>query len=183
LENYVADSICNQPSPVPQILMTHEERCAIGSRRLLEALFEHHPELAPPNAIAPVATTPEPKPVCEVVLMPNLPTMEMLLNSQPAIRVVVDQVAAFYDLTPMQVCSDRRNANIVLARHVATWLCAELTTHSLTVIGRFLNKRDHSTCINALKKVNRRLKNDERFQDEIQVIKLRILDKVAGWAA
>lgn len=153
-----------------------------GSRNLLLALCEHHPEHMPKRMKRePVQETP---PGAEIVQLPVAPTIESVFDKSPPIKMIVMETAKFYGLSMNEIASDRRHMNIVNPRHVATWLCKELTTASFPKIGKYLGGRDHTTCIHAIRRIKARLDSgDDRLADEIQIIKLRILDSMYGVAA
>ena len=50
----------------------------------------------------------------------------------------------------VDLVSDRRQRAITTPRHIAFWLCRELTPASLPQIGREFNGRDHTTVISGI---------------------------------
>jgi chromosomal replication initiator protein len=56
--------------------------------------------------------------------------------------------------------SARRDKHVVRARHVAMFLCRELTTHSLPAIGRSFGMRDHTTVMHALRRVQEEIEHE-----------------------
>jgi hypothetical protein len=193
MENYQAE-------PVPQLWpwdgkgrMT-KEAAMIRSDLLLGRLVRFHPDkiifpqdvTVEPTTFVPLqyaAPKKEPAKETNIVPLPVEEPLQTVLQRRPSISMIVSTVAAFYDLTLIEICSNHRSAAIVWPRHVATWLCKKLTTHSFPFIGRHLGGRDHTTCINACRRVEARLKDDERFADEIHVIKLRIAKKLLAESA
>jgi chromosomal replication initiation ATPase DnaA len=95
---------------------------------------------------------------------------------EPTMALVVWEICEFYKVDRISLISARRTQNIVMPRHVAMFLCRELTTRSLPSIGRFFGGRDHTTVRHAFIKIGALVKTDERLADEIDVIKLRILN-------
>lgn len=185
LENYVADSVQEQAASVPQWGSSrnfdphaHRRDAEVGSQKLLKALCEHHPEYMPTR----LAKKPEPV-RAEIVFLPVEKNIETIFEKCPPIKLIVAEVAKFYGLTMTKIAADRRSNDIVRPRHVAIWLCRELTTASYPLIGKYLGGRDHTTCINAVRQVDKRLLNEDRLADEIQIIKLRILDQMQEVAA
>jgi hypothetical protein len=169
------------------------EAAMIRSDLLLGRLVRHHPDkiifpqdvTVEPTTFVPLQHEAPKKAEKEtnVVPLPVEEPLQTVLQRRPSISMIVSTVAAFYDLTLIEICSNHRSAAIVWPRHVATWLCKKLTTHSFPFIGRHLGGRDHTTCINACKRVEARMKDDERFADEIRVLKLRIAKKLLAEAA
>jgi chromosomal replication initiator protein len=67
-----------------------------------------------------------------------------------------------------------RTAVVVAARHVAMFLCRELTQNSLIHIGNHFGKRDHATVIHACKAVGDRMSQDLHLNKLIDNIKIQI---------
>ena len=59
----------------------------------------------------------------------------------------------------------------VNARHIAMFLCRELTSSSLVSIGIYFGKRDHSTVIHACKAVEEKMNKDVGFATNVNNIK------------
>ena len=72
----------------------------------------------------------------------------------PTVAHIVKTVAEEFDVTPLDIYSDRRTASIIMPRHIAMYLSRHLTTESLPSIGRRFG-RDHTTAIAAIKKIDR----------------------------
>lgn len=73
-------------------------------------------------------------------------------------------LAKFPDVTLADIKSQSRSAKCVLPRHIAMYLCKELTNKSLPDIGRRFGGRDHTTVLNAVNRVTSRLIDDEEFR-------------------
>lgn len=52
-----------------------------------------------------------------------------------------------------EIISIRRNASVVRARHFAMWLMRRLTSKSLPSIGGILGRRDHTTIIHGIRRI------------------------------
>ena len=63
---------------------------------------------------------------------------------------------------------------LVNARHVAMFLCRELTSSSLISIGKYFGGRDHSTVIHACKTIEDRLQQEGSFEKQLLVIKQQL---------
>lgn len=92
---------------------------------------------------------------------------------RPSIHEVMIAVATTFGLPPLRLTGPRRQQELVLARHVAMYLCRELTDSTLKEIGREF-RRDHSSVTHAIRKIARRRKSDlglgriiERLQREL----------------
>lgn len=56
--------------------------------------------------------------------------------------------------TSAEICSVRRNANLVKARHLICWLLRRYTSLSLPGVGRMLGDRDHTSVLHACRRVD-----------------------------
>lgn len=88
-------------------------------------------------------------------------------------------VCGHYDITPAELCSAQRELRICRARQIAMWLCKKLiANNSLPKIGRDFGKRDHTTVLHAVRKINRLIETDPQLADEIAALK-RIIEGAA----
>ncbi|MDR1118295.1 MAG: chromosomal replication initiator protein DnaA [Bifidobacteriaceae bacterium] len=67
--------------------------------------------------------------------------------------LIIGQTAKYFDFTIEDICGPSRNRRLTEARHFAMYLCRELTDLSLPAIGREFGGRDHTTVMNAYRKV------------------------------
>jgi chromosomal replication initiator protein len=65
------------------------------------------------------------------------------------------------------LCGPSRRPNVVRARHVAMYLCRELTSLSLPQIGAAFGGRDHSTVVNALRRISAALEADPALRRSV----------------
>jgi chromosomal replication initiator protein len=78
----------------------------------------------------------------------------------PTIAMIQDATCAHFSVTREELLSRSRAQRLAWPRHVAIYLSRELTDHSLPVIGREFSGRDHSTVLNACKRVSAQLAAD-----------------------
>lgn len=71
--------------------------------------------------------------------------------------------------------SSKRNKDLVHARHVAMYLVKKMTDASLREVGVFFERKDHTTVLSALEKVERQMKRDYNFAQEIKNIERELL--------
>ncbi len=84
-------------------------------------------------------------------------------------------VTEYYGLRRGDLTSARRLRRIAGPRHVAMWLCKELTPMSLPDIGGRFN-RDHSTVVHAARRVDERRATEPTLAEDIEKLKHWILD-------
>jgi chromosomal replication initiator protein len=80
------------------------------------------------------------------------------LQKAITIDLIQRQVATFYQLTVDELKEKKRTRAVSYPRHVAMYLCRELTDFSLPRIGQEFGGRDHTTVIHACDKIREDLK-------------------------
>lgn len=85
---------------------------------------------------------------------------------------IIKTVAEYYGLNADDLKSEKRNKNIATARHIAIYLCREYTQLSYKAIGESFGGKDHSTCMNSCKKIEKEYLN--QINDTRTVIDLLI---------
>ena len=83
-------------------------------------------------------------------------------------------VSSEMEITESKLYAKSRIADIVAARHVAMFLCRELTQNSLIHIGNHFGKRDHATVIHACKTIEERMAQDAHVNTLIGNIKTQL---------
>lgn len=77
------------------------------------------------------------------------------------VEMVQNAVAAYFDVDLPDLIGKGRSKEVVLARHVAMYLCRELTGSSYPEIGSKFGGRDHSTVISACEKIADMIKQND----------------------
>lgn len=67
---------------------------------------------------------------------------------------VLHLAAALHHLTPDDITGPRRTTDHINARHIAAWVLREHFGMSYPAIGHKLGGRDHTTAMNAVRRVN-----------------------------
>jgi chromosomal replication initiator protein len=91
-----------------------------------------------------------------------------------SIERIQEAVASFYQLSVDDMKSKRRDKHIVFPRQVAMYLVREETPSSLPVIGQAFGGRDHTTALHSIEKIANELKEDERLQHDLRIIRDRL---------
>ena len=100
-------------------------------------------------------------------------------DSQPlqvTVERILTEVARTYGISPEEIRSSKRAANISLARQVSAYVIREVTQSSMQTIGDELGNRDHSTNVYAISQVEKRMKTDTRFKETVEDIIKNIQD-------
>ncbi|MGV2392618.1 UNVERIFIED_CONTAM: hypothetical protein O8I53_06420 [Campylobacter lari] len=74
---------------------------------------------------------------------------------------IIDYVSKYYKIPKKEILGKGRQKDVVLARHIAIFLIREQLNVSLEQIGKFFGNRDHSTIINAIKKIEKESENPD----------------------
>jgi chromosomal replication initiator protein len=88
--------------------------------------------------------------LAEIVLKDLVPDVQ---GPQITAAMIMGQTAAYFGLSIEDLCGTSRSRVLVTARHIAMYLCRELTDMSLPKIGQQFGGRDHTTVINADRKI------------------------------
>ena len=83
---------------------------------------------------------------------------------------ILDRVCRHFGVTQQQVFSKSRKREYVQVRQVSMYLAQKYTKMPAGRIGQLIGKRDHSTVIHSCNTIEKRLKIDTTFSDEIRSI-------------
>jgi chromosomal replication initiator protein len=92
----------------------------------------------------------------------------------PSIEEVKQCVASYYKLSPDELVSASKAARVVWPRQVAIHLARRLTDASTPTIGEAFGGRNHATVIHAIKRVSRRLADDQDAAADISELERAI---------
>lgn len=87
------------------------------------------------------------------------------------ISTIQREVAKFYQLTRDDLIGAQRLKNINHARQVAMYLSRDLTDESFTNIGKHFGGRDHTTIMNGVQNIEKLMKTDRNFFDNLEKLK------------
>jgi chromosomal replication initiator protein len=111
----------------------------------------------------------------------NLPLAEIVLRdlvtdylTEITPSLIIGQVAQYCSLTVEQIVGPSRTRPLTDARHIAMYLCRELTDLSLPLIGREFGGRDHTTVLSAYTKLRKALPEEPGLYTKISELTYRI---------
>lgn len=84
--------------------------------------------------------------------------------------LIINVVAEHFGVKPEDITSKKRNSEFVQPRQVVMYLCRELTDVSQVNIGKILGKKDHTTVIHGVKKIEAEMENNEELRNKIDII-------------
>lgn len=92
------------------------------------------------------------------------------LNGADKVAAILKAASRYFRQPIVEILSRRHHANLVRPRHVAMYLCHHLTTLSYPIIGRLMDKRDHSTIMNGVQRITARMKSDRKLAADIEAV-------------
>ena len=105
----------------------------------------------------------------------TLPTTQAVLRDvlgakdrRITIEEIQRRVAAHYNIKPAELSSSRRARAVVRPRHVAMYLAKQLTSRSLPEIGRKFGKRDHTTVMYAIRRIEELRPKDSALDEDVE---------------
>jgi chromosomal replication initiator protein len=87
---------------------------------------------------------------------------------------IINTVADYYNLTSQQLTGRIRTNQIAMARHIAMYLIRTMLDVPFLKIGALFGGKDHSTVMNAVKKVEKSLKVDEAIATAVDQLEKRL---------
>ena len=89
-------------------------------------------------------------------------------------EMIIEVVAEHFGVSPEDITSKKRNSEFVQPRQVVMYLCRKLTDTSYVNIGKLLGKKDHTTIIHGVNKIEDELKNNDELASKVETIKKKI---------
>jgi len=93
---------------------------------------------------------------------------------RPSIEKIQEAVAAQYNLTVAKLTSSSREQKVALPRQVAMYLCRKLADETLQSIAEKFNKKDHTTVIAAVDRIDELMAGDPKLRGEVEVLNARL---------
>lgn len=204
LENHVETATPNAEVRGTEGPRVHDEKAAkrlellrnrIACDLLLARLFKHHPEEAGITyCVKDIEGPIEPRPIvvreapkvqytAHIEPLPTDKVLEQAIGQRvPPVRMVLEVVARFYELSMPEFLSKSRVREYTIPRQVAMYLCRKLTARSLPDIGRRMGGIDHTSVLHGARKIAAMVSVEGRVKDEVQLIELRIREALLNAA-
>lgn len=87
---------------------------------------------------------------------------------------IIREVESFFNLSVNTLSSNSRARKIVEPRHIAMYLCNELTSTSFVDIGKAFGGRDHTTVIHAVRKIKKEMESNLEIISAVNTLKEKI---------
>ena len=95
--------------------------------------------------------------------------------SKIAVKDIQTAVAEFFKVRVEDMLAHRRTVDIVIPRHVAMYLTKKLTHRSLPEIGRLFGRRDHTTVLYAIRRIEAMCETDSAMFGAVTQIRRRFV--------
>ena len=88
--------------------------------------------------------------------------------------LILNMVAEHFNVKAEDITSKKRNAEFVQPRQVFMYLCRDLTDTSLNNIAKFLGKKDHTTVIHGINKIEEEMRINDDLRSKIDIMKKKL---------
>ncbi|MGL5435015.1 MAG: chromosomal replication initiator protein DnaA [Lachnospiraceae bacterium] len=88
---------------------------------------------------------------------------------------VIQVVADHFNLTTLDITSQKRTKDVVYPRQIVMYLCRNIMGTPLQTVGKCLGGRDHTTIIHGSDKIASDLNNNPTLQNTIDILKKKIV--------
>lgn len=85
-------------------------------------------------------------------------------------ELIIEIVADHFGITPEDILSKKRNASIVYPRQIAMYLCRQMTTVPLQLIGKALGNKDHTTIMYGADKIAKEVITNEYTKSTVDIL-------------
>ena len=89
-------------------------------------------------------------------------------------ELIINIVSEDFGVNPDDITSKKRSAEFVLPRQVCMYLCRNLVDISLNDVASILNKKDHTTVIHGIKRIEADIKTNSSLKERIDIITKKI---------
>ncbi|MDR3201792.1 MAG: chromosomal replication initiator protein DnaA, partial [Bifidobacteriaceae bacterium] len=111
----------------------------------------------------------------------NLSLTEIVLRdlvtgeqAQITTDTIISETARYFQISVDDLEGSSRSRSLVTARHIAMYLCRELTDLSLPKIGQLFSGRDHTTVMNGVNKIRELMAEKRAIFDQVTELTNRI---------
>lgn len=86
-------------------------------------------------------------------------------------KQVIDKTAKHFQLSPVEICSAKRDKHIVTPRQIAMYLLRSELHLSFPKIAQELGRKDHTTAIHSVEKIEKAIKLDFMIREQVAEIR------------
>ncbi|MDE6220847.1 MAG: chromosomal replication initiator protein DnaA [Lachnospiraceae bacterium] len=88
--------------------------------------------------------------------------------------LIIDVVAEHFNISKEDITSKKRNSEYVIPRQIIMYLCRSMTESTFQMIAAYLGKKDHTTVIHGVEKIEEKIRTDEDLKNKIEMIKKKL---------
>lgn len=114
-------------------------------------------------------------------ITPDISTAEGLLGnvrrSRPqhvTAKQIIDKTAKYFSISSTEICSAQRDKHIVTPRQIAMYLLRSELHLSFPKIANELGRKDHTTAIHSIEKIEKSIKLDFAIREQVAEIRERL---------
>ena len=89
-------------------------------------------------------------------------------------NLILDTVAEHFGVSVNDISSKRRDKEFAMPRQIIMYLCRNMTTETYQNIAALLGKKDHTTVISGVKKIEKLIETDSELKNKVETIKKKI---------
>ena len=111
-------------------------------------------------------------------ITPDISTAEGLLGNVRRTRPghvtpkqIIEKTARYFSLSPAEICSAQRDKHIVTPRQIAMYLLRSELHLSFPKIAKELGRKDHTTAIHSVEKIEKSIKLDFAIREQVAEIR------------
>jgi len=97
------------------------------------------------------------------------------MEASLSIDKIQQEVANYFGVNLNEILGNSRKKKVAMARQIAMYLSRYLTDKSLSEISKAFKKKDHTTVINAIDKVEKSMEKDRKFKLTVEFLRDKIL--------
>jgi chromosomal replication initiator protein len=88
--------------------------------------------------------------------------------------MIIERVAAYFDLQPADITGLKRDKEIVVPRQIAMYVMREELGLSFPKIAAAVGGRDHTTAMHSVQKIEKQVEADDNLRGDVQSIRERL---------
>ncbi len=89
-------------------------------------------------------------------------------------KLILDTVSEHFNVSVDDISSKKRDKEFALPRQIIMYLCRNMTTETYQNIAALLGKKDHTTIISGVKKIEKLMESDSELKNKVDIIKKKI---------
>ena len=102
---------------------------------------------------------------------------DLIIEAQKEITpdMIIKIVAEHFNISVSDITSKKKSQDIVYPRQLIMYLCRTLTDVALSLIGKKLGNRDHTTIIHGYEKIQREIEENDKIRNDVEILKKKII--------